>query len=83
MQGNLRFLAAPVVFATACSALPARAQVAGKADVGWFNSTELSYVFTEGNSDTETLGFKNSVGKSWTGSHFELKLPKDVRLVGS
>ena len=40
----------------------------------WANDTELSVVITEGNSDTQTLGFKNTLVRRWTGSRAQLKL---------
>jgi putative salt-induced outer membrane protein YdiY len=45
-----------------------------KPDLGWHNSTDLSFVLTEGNSDAETIGFKNILGKRWEKSRFQLKL---------
>ena len=32
---------------------------------GWSNSTELGLVLTEGNSSTQTLGFKNRLYRNW------------------
>jgi uncharacterized protein DUF481 len=42
--------------------LPARAQTAAEArpPKAWTTSTELSLVFTDGNSDVQTFGFKNT-----------------------
>lgn len=50
------------------------APVAEKKTEGWFNSTELSLVFTEGNSNTETLGFKNTLTKKWGKADFRLQM---------
>jgi hypothetical protein len=38
------------------------------------NDTELSLVFTEGNSNTETIGFKNTLLCQWTKEAFRLRL---------
>ena len=38
------------------------------------NDTELNLVFTEGNSSTETIGFKNTLLCQWTKEVFRLKL---------
>jgi hypothetical protein len=40
----------------------------------WSNDTELSAVFTQGNSDTATVGFKNVLVRRWTDEVFRLKL---------
>lgn len=40
----------------------------------WTNETELSVVLTEGNSNTESLGFKNTLRRRWENSSFGLKL---------
>lgn len=42
--------------------------------VGWFNTTELSLVVTEGNSSTDTFAFKNLLTRAWEQSRFELLL---------
>jgi putative salt-induced outer membrane protein YdiY len=47
--------------------LPVEAQEgSGEPEPGWSNSTEFSFVFTEGNSDTETLGVKNKLTRRFT-----------------
>jgi nuclear transport factor 2 (NTF2) superfamily protein len=38
---------------------------AEKKTVGWFNSTDFSLVVTEGNSNTDTIGFKNTLTRKW------------------
>ena len=40
----------------------------------WSNETELSVVLTEGNSSTQTVGFKDTLVRRWTGSRAQLKL---------
>jgi putative salt-induced outer membrane protein YdiY len=42
--------------------------------VGWFNSTDLSFVFTEGNSNTDSIGFKNTLSHKWERSDFRLQV---------
>lgn len=42
--------------------------------LGWFNATELSVVLTDGNSKTQTFGFKNTLKRIWMKSRFEVKL---------
>jgi putative salt-induced outer membrane protein YdiY len=41
-------------------------------EIGWSNKTELSFVFTEGNSDTESLGIRNDLRRRWTGSKLKI-----------
>ena len=40
----------------------------------WSNETELSVVLTEGNASTQTVGFKDTLVRRWTGSRAQLKL---------
>jgi hypothetical protein len=42
--------------------------------LGWFNATDLSLVVTDGNSDTQTLGFKNTLRRVWKESSLRVKL---------
>lgn len=39
----------------------------------WSDAAEFSYVATAGNAETTTLGFKNTLGRKWDRSAFELK----------
>jgi putative salt-induced outer membrane protein YdiY len=39
----------------------------------WSDTAEFSYVATSGNSESSTLGFKNTLGRKWDDSSFELK----------
>ncbi|HKB08394.1 MAG TPA: DUF481 domain-containing protein [Candidatus Polarisedimenticolia bacterium] len=39
----------------------------------WSDAAEFSYVATSGNSESSTLGFKNTLGRKWDNSSFELK----------
>jgi hypothetical protein len=42
--------------------------------LGWANATDLSFVVTEGNSNTETFGLKNTLERIWERSNLTLKL---------
>ncbi|MEJ2085988.1 MAG: DUF481 domain-containing protein, partial [Acidobacteriota bacterium] len=42
--------------------------------LGWSNVTDLSLVVTEGNSSTETFGFKNRLQRNWEKSRALLRL---------
>ena len=46
---------------------PAHAQD-DDADPGWSDTTELTVVFTGGNAEASTLGFKNELGRAWESS---------------
>lgn len=39
---------------------------------GWFNSTEFSFVATDGNSRTDSLGMKNTLTRKWDRSNLRL-----------
>ena len=43
-------------------------------DSGWSNATELSIVRTQGNADTQTFGFKNTLRRNWTGARARLRV---------
>jgi len=43
-------------------------------DTGWSNETELSLVVTQGNSDTQTFGFKSALGRKWKRGDYSLRL---------
>lgn len=45
-----------------------------EADTGWHDTAELSAVFTSGNSENTTIGFKNRLWREWDRSMFTLKL---------
>lgn len=44
----------------------------GEPTDGWKDTAEFSYVVTGGNSETQTLGFKNKLWRKWDRSGFEL-----------
>src|SRR5262245_65386307 len=54
------------------TALPARAQETPPPKA-WSDTAEFSFVSTAGNSETTTLGFKNTLGRKWDSMSFELK----------
>ncbi|MGH9867272.1 MAG: DUF481 domain-containing protein [Candidatus Polarisedimenticolia bacterium] len=62
--------------AAACASLwvtPASAQSAAtETEKGWKDTGEFSFVATEGNSDTTTLGLKNKLWRKWDRNAFEL-----------
>jgi putative salt-induced outer membrane protein YdiY len=54
--------------------VPTRAQDTPPASTGkWSDVAEFGYVATSGNSETATLGFKNTLGRKWDKTSFELK----------
>ncbi len=58
----------PALTATIIGVLLCAASAAAAADepqLGWFDTAEFSYVVTGGNSETETLGFKNTLTHRW------------------
>jgi len=42
--------------------------------LGWKDTAELGYVMTSGNSDSSTLGLKNTLVYDWESARFEMKL---------
>ena len=42
--------------------------------LGWKDTAELGYVVTSGNSDSSTLGLKNTLVYDWANARFEMKL---------
>lgn len=42
-------------------------------DLGWANATELSIVVTEGNTSTQTFGFKNTLRRTWESARLRLR----------
>ena len=51
-----------------------RAQEEKEPRIGWFNSADLGLVATDGNSNTDTFGFKNDLQRLWPRSRLRLKL---------
>src|SRR5262252_3161378 len=46
---------------------------AEKPKLGWGDSAELAYVVTSGNSELSTLGFKNTLTRTWENALLEVK----------
>ena len=44
------------------------------ADAGWSNATELSFVRTQGNAETQMSGFKNTLRRNWTRARARLRI---------
>jgi putative salt-induced outer membrane protein YdiY len=64
-----------VALALLAVAVTARAQ--DKKDekkLGWSDTGELGYVATSGNSDSSSLGLKNTLARDWADSRFEFKV---------
>ena len=60
--------------ATAKDGSPQRDPPEEAATLGWTNATDLSFVATYGNSDTETLGFRNLLRYDWRKARFSLRV---------
>lgn len=60
----LRALPLVVITLVAPGAVPG----AEEQELGWSDTAELSYVVTGGNSETQTLGFKNTLERRWESS---------------
>jgi putative salt-induced outer membrane protein YdiY len=78
MRRAYRVSAVLIALIGACGPLEvpplAQDKPAGKeAPAGWSDKGELSYVVTGGNAETSTVGFKNTLGRAWERSGFELK----------
>ena len=41
---------------------------------GWSNATELSVVRTQGNAETQTFGFKNTLRRNWSAARLRLRV---------
>jgi len=66
----LRPAVAVLAFAVLAGATFARAE---DKKLGWADTAELSYVLTAGNSQTTTLGFKDTLIRTWADALFTLK----------
>ncbi len=73
MRDSLRF--GVILLAAVVAAGGAMAQDDKPAkEFGWFNTTDLSLVVTSGNSNTETIGFKDTLQRKWEKARFQLKV---------
>ena len=71
--GWSKVLVAAVVLAGASGVICA-AEEKEEAERAWSNTTDLSVVITEGNSNARTLGFNNVYKRNWENARFQLKL---------
>ena len=71
-----KLLAASAISVILAGAFPfsARAQdkPADEKKIGWGDSAELAYVATSGNSNVNTLGFKNTLKRTWDNALLEI-----------
>jgi len=56
------------------TAVAAQDKPAEPKKLGWKDTAELGYVATSGNSDSSTLGLKNTLTYDWEEARFEMKL---------
>ncbi|MEE2778374.1 MAG: DUF481 domain-containing protein [Acidobacteriota bacterium] len=63
-----------VAWLSLLAAAPVVAQFGEFEELGMTSATELSLVATEGNSSTETFGFKHALGRTWQRSRYRLRL---------
>jgi len=68
---SCRSIIAPLLF-LAASIVPAPVAWADGPKLGWADTAEFSYVATAGNTDTQTLGFKDKLTRTWERSLFTL-----------
>ncbi len=68
-----RFLATVLLVSLLLGAAAATGQEAEEVELGWYDAAELSLVVTAGNSETETVGFKNTLGRRWAGAELKLE----------
>jgi putative salt-induced outer membrane protein len=62
----------PIIAAAIAVLIGSSAARAQDKELGWADTAELSYVVTSGNSETETLGFKNTLTRAWEKALFTL-----------
>lgn len=68
------FLVAIPVIASLAMASPGVTQEEEEPELGIANSTELSLVMTDGNSNVETFGFKNTFRYHWERARYRLRM---------
>jgi putative salt-induced outer membrane protein YdiY len=66
-------LAGAVAIAACALAVASAPILAADDTTGWSDKAEMSYVVTAGNSETTTLGLKNTLTRAWEKSAFTLK----------
>jgi len=72
-MSNTHRLAGAVAIAACALAVAAAPILAEEQATGWSDKAEFSYVVTDGNSETMTLGLKNTLIHKWEKSAFTLK----------
>jgi hypothetical protein len=73
MRGTARLAAALTLALTVVCAGGVRA-AEEEVELGWFNRTELAAVFTDGNADSQTFGFKHKTTRQWERSRGWIRL---------
>ena len=66
--------AALLLLTVPCAVRAQEPKEAKEPEKPWSNETEFSLVLTEGNSNTQTIGFKDTLTRRWPGAQFRLKL---------
>jgi putative salt-induced outer membrane protein YdiY len=74
MKHTLGLLAVASIALLFLSGAPAFAEDPLEKKVGWFDTAELSFVSTSGNSNTSTLGFKNETKRVWDDAEFGVEV---------
>jgi putative salt-induced outer membrane protein len=69
-----RWTIAALLLALSAAPLFAQDKPAEPKKLGWKDAAELGYVITSGNSDSSTLGLKNTLNYDWEKARFEMKL---------
>jgi len=71
---SVRRIAALLMVLGAATPLLAEDKPAEPKKLGWKDTAELGYVVTSGNSESSTLGLKNTTNYDWENARFEMKL---------
>jgi putative salt-induced outer membrane protein YdiY len=74
MKGSSVLLAVAMITSLSLSGSPAGAEDPVEKKIGWFDTAELGFVATSGNSNSTTLGFKNETKRLWDGAEFSFEV---------
>ena len=74
MIDSRRFTAAACLSTLALSGSARAAEADAEKKLGWKDTAELGFVATSGNTETTTLGLKNTLARDWQRARIELKL---------
>ena len=74
MKRNAGLLAVGMIAVLSLSGWPAAAEDPVEKKVGWFDTAELGFVATSGNSNSTTLGFKNETKRVWDDAEFGVEV---------